>query len=306
MGLSSFDELRKIRGAGAPVTVAVGAAADREVLAALLEVARGGLCDGLLYGPETETRSILNVLVPEGETEWGAYFRLFDTPDSGEAAAAAVRAVARGEAQVVMKGLVETSVILAAVLDKREGLRTDRLLSHLGLFEVPGFPRLLAVTDAAMNIAPDLEKKRQILLNGVDLLRGLGIEEPKVAVLCAKETVSDKMPCTVEAAELAKLQAAGEIEGCLVAGPYALDNAVSPEAAAHKGIAGPVAGAADLLLVPDIEAGNILYKALAFLAGARSAGVIVGAAAPIVLTSRADTAETKANSIALAVRFAAD
>ena len=304
MSLPSFAQIRRAARRGDPITVAVGAAADRELLEAVLHVSEEGICRALLYGPEDEVRSLLTDLEPRGEESWGRTLHIVDTPEPAAAAAAAVRAVAHGEAGVLMKGLVESSVILSALLDKEKGLRTDRLLSHVGLFEIPRFPRLLAVSDAAMNIAPDLEKKRQILLNGVAFLSGLGLEEPKVALLCAKETVSEKMPCTVDAAELTRLGADGEITGCLISGPYALDNAVSREAAAHKGITGPVAGAADLLLVPDIEAGNILYKSLAFLAGARTAGVLLGASAPVVLTSRADSAETRANSIALAVRFA--
>jgi phosphate butyryltransferase len=299
MSLTSFDALRRQTAGGGRVTVAVGAAADREVLEALADGAREGYCRGLLYGPGREVERLLSeVGMPRDAAE------IVDFPDPGAAAKEAVRAVSRGEAQILMKGLVDTSVILSAVLDKEEGLRTERTLSHLALFEIAGFPRLLTVTDAAMNIDPDLLRKEAILRNGVEFLHRLGLPEPKVALICAKEKVSDKMPCTLDAAELARRNAAGEIEGCLVAGPYALDNAVSREAAAHKGIEGPVAGQADLLLVPDIEAGNILYKALAFLAGAKVAGLIAGAAAPIVLTSRADSAETKANSLALAARFA--
>jgi phosphate butyryltransferase len=299
MALLSFEALGDQVSAGKKVTVAVAAAADQEVLQAVAGAAQAGFCRGLLFGPGPEVEELLEPLaLPRNSVE------IIDVPDPREAAKQAVRAVSRGEAEILMKGLVDTSVILSAVLDREAGLRTDRLLSHVALFEIKDFPRLLAVTDAAMNIDPDLERKEAILRNGVELLRGLGLEEPKVAVLCAKEKVSEKMPCTGDAAELARKNATGEIDGCVVAGPYALDNAVSVEAAAHKGIEGAVAGLADLLLVPDIEAGNILYKALSFLAGAKVAGVIAGAAAPIVLTSRADSAETKANSLALAARFA--
>ncbi|MFP4534317.1 MAG: bifunctional enoyl-CoA hydratase/phosphate acetyltransferase [Spirochaetaceae bacterium] len=299
MALLSFEALRAQVSAGKRVTVAVAAAADGELLEAVAEAAQAGFCRGVLFGPRPEVEELLAPLsVPRNSVE------IVDVSDPETAAREAVRAVSRGEAEILMKGLVDTSVLLSAVLDAEAGLRTDRVLSHVALFEIEGFPRLLALTDAAMNIDPDLERKEAILRNGVELLRGLGLEEPKVAVLCAKEKVSEKMPCTGEAAELARRNATGEIDGCVVAGPYALDNAVSPSAAAHKGIEGPVAGMADLLLVPDIEAGNILYKALAFLAGARVAGVIAGASAPIVLTSRADSAETKANSLALAARFA--
>jgi phosphate butyryltransferase len=185
------------------------------------------------------------------------------------------------------------------------GLRTGKVLSHVAVFDVPNYPRLLIGTDAALNIAPDLEQKRQIIENACEFAHALGIPTPKIALLCAKEKVDPKMPCTEEAAELVKMNEQGAITGCSVGGPFALDNAVSLEAARHKGIDHPVAGRADVLVTPDIEAGNILYKSLVFLGGAKSAAIVVGARAPIVLTSRADTSETKLNSIALAVLQAA-
>ena len=298
MPLSSFEELRRQTAGGRRITVAVGAAADREVLEALAVGAGEGYCRGLLFGPKGEVEEHLGeIAMPAGSVE------IVDVADPAEAAREAVRAVSRGAAEILVKGLVDTSAILSAVLDRDDGLRTDGVLSHVAIFEIAGFPRLLSVTDAAMNIDPDLERKGAILRNGVAFLQRLGLSEPKVAVLCAKEKVSDKMPCTIDAAKLVRMGETGQLGGCIVAGPYALDNAVSREAAAHKGVEGPVAGMADLLLVPDIEAGNILYKALAFLAGAKVAGLIAGAAAPIVLTSRADSAETKANSLALAARL---
>lgn len=297
MGLESFAKLLDETSRGERVTVAVGAAADREVLEAVSAAAARGYCRGRLFGPASEVESILEEIgAPAGVME------IVDLVDPAEAAREAVRSVSRGESQVVMKGLVDTSVILSAVLDREEGLRGSGVLSHIGLFEVEGYPRILGVSDAAMNIDPDLERKRAILENGVAFLSGLGLSQPKVAVICAKEKVSEKMPCTVDAQRLVQLNRSGEIASCVVAGPYALDNAVSLEAAKHKGIEGPVAGEADLLLMPDIEAGNVLYKALSFLARSRVAGLIVGAAAPIVLTSRADSAETKLNSLALAAR----
>ena len=304
MALLSFAEIKAAAKRRRPVSVAVAAAADRGVLEAVSDAARQGYCRPTLFGPRDEVEALLGSIEEQSSLPTGGELRVVDCKDAVEASEGAVRAVYRGEADVLMKGVVETSVILKAVLDEGEGLRGPGLLSHVALFEIAGFPRILAVTDAAMNIEPDLDRKRASLENGVGLLHALGLEEPKVAIICAKEKVSDKMPCTKDAAALAELQAAGEIEGCLVAGPYALDNAVSPEAAAHKGIEGAVAGRADLLLVPDIEAGNILYKSLAFLAEARVAGLIVGASAPIVLTSRADSVETRSNSLALAVRFA--
>ncbi|MFW5811894.1 MAG: bifunctional enoyl-CoA hydratase/phosphate acetyltransferase [Alkalispirochaetaceae bacterium] len=297
MSLPSFSQLLEETSRATKVTVAVGAAADREVLEAVSSSVRAGYCRARLFGPGGEVERILHDLDAPAEG-----IDIVDVPEPRKAAEQAVRGVRRKEAQLLMKGLVETSVILEAVLDKEEGLRGSGLLSHIGLFEIEGFPRVLAVTDSAMNIDPDLEKKRHILKNGVAFLRSLGLQEPKVAVICARETVSEKMPCTLDARTLVEENLAGKIEGCLVAGPYALDNAVSREAAALKGIEGAVAGEADLLVMPDIEAGKVLYKALSFLANSRVAGLVVGAAAPIVLTSRADSAETKRNSLALAAR----
>jgi phosphate butyryltransferase len=181
------------------------------------------------------------------------------------------------------------------------GLRTGKVLSHVAVFDVPNYPRLLIGTDAALNIAPDLEQKRQIIENACEFAHALGIPTPKIALICAKEKVDSKMPCTEEAAQLVEMNESGSIKGCTIGGPFALDNAVSLEAAKHKGIAHPVAGRADVLVVPDIEAGNIMYKALVFLGKAKSAALVVGARAPIVVTSRADSSETKFNSIALAV-----
>jgi phosphate butyryltransferase len=212
----------------------------------------------------------------------------------------AVALVSGGQASMLMKGLVETSVLLRAVLDRDAGLRSGSVLSHLAVFEVDGFPRPLGVTDAAMNIAPDYPAKKAILENAVTFFHSIGYDEPRVAILAAKEKVSDKMPATTDAALLVEAFRRGEITGCLVDGPFALDNAVSLEAAHTKGIESPVAGLADILLMPQIESGNVLYKALAFLARSRHAGVIVGARAPIVLTSRADSHAAKLDSISLA------
>ncbi len=226
--------------------------------------------------------------------------RIEECVDAAAAARRAVSLVAAGEAEMVMKGLVDTAVLLGAVLDKESGLRSGRVLSHLAIFELAGYPRPLGLTDAAMNIAPDLETKTAILENAVAAFHRLGYAEPRVAVLAAKEKVNPKMPATVDAAALAEANRNGTISGCLVDGPFALDNAVDADAAVTKGIDSPVAGCADILLVPTIESGNVLYKALAFLTESRHAGVVVGARAPIVLTSRADSMEAKLDSIALA------
>lgn len=277
------------------VPIAVAAAAEADVLNAVFDASKKGIVDPILVGDEGEIRRISEQEAIELDP-----IRIVDVADPAEAAHAAVALVAAGEASMLMKGLVDTSALLKAVLDRNHGLRSGSVLSHLALFEIDRFPRPLAVTDAAMNIRPDLETKRAILENAVSFLHQLGYSEPKVAVLAAKEKVNEKMPATVDAAKLAEAARRGEITGCVVDGPFALDNAVSPEAAAVKGIVSPVAGEADILLVPQIESGNILYKALAFLAPSRNAGVIVGAKAPIVLTSRADSKAAKRLSIALA------
>jgi phosphate butyryltransferase len=221
------------------------------------------------------------------------------------AAGRAVALVAEGEADLVMKGKVGTADILRAVLDKDKGLRTGRLLSHIAALDIEGYEGLFFMTDGAMNIAPDLGQKVQIVENAVDALHALGWKQPKVAALAAVELVNPNMPAAVEAALLAKMADRGQIRGALVDGPLALDNAVSAHSAEVKGIESPVAGAADILMVPDIEAGNVLYKAIVYFARAKVAGVIAGAKAPVVLTSRSDSHQVKLDSIALSALIAA-
>ena len=283
-----LDAARKVEGG----RLAVAWPGDADTLSSCAEAFRGEIATPLLVGREDDIlRKADDARIDIRGME------IVPAEDEAGAAQTAVRLVKDGGADLLMKGLLDTKLILKAVLAEKEILRPNRVLSHAAVFEVPGYPRLLFVADAAMIIAPDLEQKRAILENTVEVARALGVDRPKVAVLCAKEKEDPKMPCTEDAAALASLR----LPGCAVSGPLALDNAVDPKAAALKGIAGPVAGDADVLIVPDIEAGNILYKALAFLAGAKNAGIIVGAAAPIVLTSRADSGPTKLASIALAV-----
>jgi phosphate butyryltransferase len=218
-----------------------------------------------------------------------------------EAAEEAVKAVSSGRADVLMKGMVSTSVLLKAVLNKEYGLRTGNVLSHVAVFEVPGFDRFTIVTDAAMNIAPDLKQKVQIVKNSVAVAQSIGIKIPKVAPIAAVEVVNPDMQATIDAASLSQMCARGQISGCVIDGPLALDNAVSLDAAEHKGIKSEVAGRADILMVPTIEVGNALYKSLIYFAKAKVGAVIAGAKAPIVLTSRADSSESKLYSLALAV-----
>ncbi len=290
----NYQEIRERVKGGGPVTVSVAVAQDREVLAALKMAAQEGIAKAILVGNEAEIRPLLKVVgLPE------------DTPivhesDAAKAALKAVSLVRRGEAQVLMKGLINSSDFLRAVLNQEEGLRTGRLLSHLGAFEVPGQEKLLFVSDGGMNIAPGLKEKKDILVNAMLALQGMGIAEPRVALLTANEMVNPKMIATVDAQTLAEMAAAGELPNGVIEGPIALDVAFSPEAAGHKGISSRISGQVDLYLVPTIEVGNVLGKSLIYFAGAKMAGVILGATHPIVMTSRAETPEGKLNSIAMA------
>jgi len=224
-----------------------------------------------------------------------------DIKDMAEASKAAVKAVSEGKADFLMKGLVSTSIFLKAVLDKEIGLRTGRLLSHVAVMEMKLYPKLFLLTDGGMNVKPDLMAKVDIINNAVAIARKLGVENPKVAVLTALETVNPNMPETIDAANLAKMNDRGQIKGCIVDGPLALDLAVSSEAAAHKKVKSLVAGDADIFLAPEIAAGNMLAKGLIYLGGAQAAGLIAGAAKPVVMLSRSDSKQQKLNSIALGV-----
>lgn len=298
--IKSFEEVLKIARERGPKTVAVACAQDTDVLRAVDNAKQNGIVNAILVGDLEKIEAIA-----KAEKINLSEYEVVDVKDLAEASLTAVELVSSGKAHMVMKGLVDTGIILKAVLNKEVGLRTGSVLSHVAIFDVLNYPRLLLVTDAAMNIAPTLEQKKQIIENSLQVARGLDIELPKVGVICAKEKVNPKMPATVDAGELVKMNENGELTGCIVGGPFALDNAVSEEAAKLKGIDHPVAGKADVLMCPNIESGNILYKTLGFLANAKSAGIIVGAKAPIILTSRADSEDAKLNSIALGVLMAA-
>lgn len=293
--VTSISTLHEQARRGSPRTIAVAWPHDEDVLLSLDRAAATGLVRPLLAGRRRIVEEICRRL---SLSHLDADFLECET--DAEAVEAAVRAVRNGRAQMLMKGLVSTSAFLRGVLNKEWGLRQRALLSHVAAFEGHDPDRLILLTDVAMNIAPDLEAKVQIIENAVEFAHRLGIAVPRVAALAAVETVSSDMPATIEAAALAKMADRGQIKGCVVDGPLALDIALSAEAARHKGIASAVAGCADVLLVPDIEAGNVLYKALGLLSTCRMAAVILGASAPVVLTSRADSDETKFNSIALA------
>lgn len=295
----NFEGLFKLALEKGPKKVAVAVAQDEDVLGAIKEAYEKGIAIPILVG---DRESIEKIASDIGFDLNG--IEIIDEKDGTLASRKATTLVSSGEAQVLMKGLIDTSVIMKQVLDPEIGLRTGNVISHVAVFEIPTYHKVFIVTDAAMIIAPDLEQKKQIIENAVQLAHALDITEPKVAVLAAKEKVSEKMEATVHAKALADMNKAGEIKGCIVDGPLALDNAVSKESARIKGIDSVVAGDADILLAPDIEAGNILYKSLSFLGNAKSAGLIVGTSKPIVLTSRADSEEAKLNSIVLATLMA--
>lgn len=297
--IKAFDEIIKAAKEKGPKIIAVAVAQDTEVLSAVNGAKNLGVANAILVGDKDEiAKAAKNCDVDINK------FEVIDIKEKSEACRKAVELVSTGKAHIVMKGLVDTALILKAVLDEKIGLRTGNVLSHVAVFDVPGYDRLFYVTDAAMNIAPDLEKKKQIIENAVQVANSLGNDNPKVAVLAAVEKVNPKMQATLDAAELIKMNEAGELQGCTIGGPFALDNAVSMEASMHKGITHPVAGNADILMVPVIEAGNMLYKSMVFFARAKNAGIIVGAKAPVVLTSRADSDEAKLNSIAIGVLMA--
>ncbi len=285
---SILEEARKSRG----VRIAVANAASDEVLEAVDMAHREGIVEAILVGDPVKTKEIMEAhdINPDEYTFVEAY-------TLQECAEKAVRLVHDGKAQILMKGLVDTSILLKEVLNKEYGLRKSALLSHVAVMEVPRYHKLLTITDAAMNIAPDVDQKAELIKNALQVTRALNIKEAKVAVLAAKEKADEKMPCTLDAVALKEM----DFPGAIVDGPLALDNAVSKESARIKGLTSPVAGDADILLTPDIEAGNILYKSLNFLVFSKGAGILVGAASPIVLTSRADDEPTKLHSIALAV-----
>jgi len=297
--ITNFHDLRKAAKIQGPKTISVACANDSDVLQAIETARKEGIVEAILVGDRNEIERIAT----KADIDLANY-NLIDIKDDIQACLKSVELVSMGQAHVVMKGFVDTSIILKAVLDKNVGLRTGNVLSHVAALAVPNYSKILMVTDAAMNIAPDVQVKKQIVENTLVVANALGIEIPKVGAICAKEKVNKKMQATLDAAELVRMNEMGEIKNCIIGGPFALDNAVSKKAAEIKNIDHPAAGDCDILLAPTIEAGNVLYKALNFLCSAQSAGVIVGAKAPVVLTSRADSDASKLNSIALGVLMA--
>ena len=298
MYLKSLNSIIEIARQKPKKKIAVAAAEDKPVLHAISEAVKIGLVDPILIGDQSKIESIA------AEINFDlASCVIFNETNQILASKKAVKLIRDNQAQIVMKGMVATADYLRAILDKENGLRKGDLLSHIGFFEVPSYHKLIALTDAAQNIAPTLEDKVSIINNSVDLYHHLGIDMPKIAVLSAVENVNTKMSSSVDAALLTMMNRRKQIKGCLIDGPLAFDNAVSEEATIHKGIVSEVAGDTDLLLAPNIEVGNTLYKAFTYFAGATVAAIILGATAPVVLTSRADTDKSKLMSIALAASY---
>jgi phosphate butyryltransferase len=292
--LTKINELEKmLRTSRKKLVLAV--AQDSYALDAVSKAAVKGFIDPVLVG----NRFLILKLADEAGLDI-TRFEIIDEPDTLKAIETAVRLVHDGYAEVLMKGGCSTSQLLKGVLNRDWGLRKGELLSHFALFEIPAYHKLLGITDVAINIAPTFEDKILIIRNAVDFLKQLGVNNPKVAMIAAVETVNEQMPATVEAAKITALNRNHVIGGCLIDGPLAFDTAISKESAVHKNLVSEVAGDSDLLVLPDIEAGNVLYKALAYFANSKVASVILGASAPIVLTSRSDSEEAKLNSILLA------
>jgi phosphate acetyltransferase len=282
-----------------PTPTAVAHPCDASSLQGAVEAAQMGLIAPILVGPGERIVAIAK----QHDIDISPY-PIVDAPFSHASAAAAVQLVREGRAQALMKGSLHTDELMSAVVSRDSGLRTERRVSHCFVMDVPGHENALIITDAAVNIAPTLDEKVDILQNAIDLGHALKMEEVRVAILSAMETVNPKVPSTIEAAALCKMVDRHQITGALVDGPLALDNAIDPEAARIKKIDSPVAGRANVLMVPDLEAGNMLAKSLSFLAGADAAGVVLGARVPIILTSRADSVMTRLASCAVAALVA--
>ena len=279
-----------------PVPTAVAQPCEASALAGALEAGAKGLITPILVGPKAKIEEIARrERIDLGRT------RIVDAPHSHAAAAKAVELVRQGEAELLMKGSLHTDELLSAVVARETGLRTGRRISHVFLMDVPTYHKVLIVTDAAINIAPTLEDKVDIVQNAIDLALTLGVTTPKVAILAAVETVNSKMQATLDAAALCKMAERNQITSGILDGPLAFDNAISKDAARTKGIKSEVAGDPDILLAPDLEAGNILAKQLTFLANADSAGLVLGARVPIILTSRADSVRSRIASCGVAM-----
>jgi len=294
-----FEPLRQAAQACGRMRTAVAYPLSADSLRAALQARELGYVEPVLVGPQARIRATCE---QAGLSADGV--EIVDTPDDELQAARVAAELARdGKAQALMKGSLHTDRFMAAIVAREAGLRTQRRISHAFVMAAAAYPKVFLVTDAAVNIAPGLPEKADIVQNAIDLARALGVERPKVAALAATESVNPAMPATLEAAALSKMVERGQISGGIVDGPLAFDNAVSAQAARTKGIVSPVAGDADILLVPNIEAGNMLYKSLTYLAGAAMAGLVLGTRVPVLLTSRADSVDARINSCAVAVLY---
>ncbi|MGD0317518.1 MAG: bifunctional enoyl-CoA hydratase/phosphate acetyltransferase [Xanthobacteraceae bacterium] len=294
-----YDRLIYACHALAPVRTVVAHPCDETSLRGAVEAAEAKIIKPVLVGPEARIRALAASF---GLDLTG--LQLVDTPHSHASATKAVEIVRTGEVDALMKGSLHTDELMAGVVNKETGIRTARRISHVFIMDVPTYPKPLFITDAAVNIFPTLEDKVDIVQNAIELAQALGIKQPKVAILSAVETITSKIPSTIDAAALCKMADRDQIIGGLLDGPLALDNAIDRAAAAVKHIASPVAGDADILLVPNLEAGNMLAKELSFLANADAAGIVLGARVPIILTSRADNVRTRMASCAVAALYA--
>jgi len=297
-GTGKYEQLLERCHGLEPIPTAVAHPCEETALAGAIEAGEYGLIEPILVGPQAKIAEIAK----RTKIDIAKYEKI-DVAHSHDAAIRSVQLVREGKAELLMKGSLHSDELLAAVVS-REGLRTERRISHVFIMDVPTYHKVLVVTDAAINIAPSLQEKVHITQNAIDLAIALGLETPKVAILAAVETVNPAMPATIDAAALCKMAERGQITGGLLDGPLAFDNAISAEAAKIKGIRSAVAGDPDILLVPNLEAGNMLAKQLSFLANADSAGLVVGARVPVILTSRADSVRSRIASCAVAVLVA--
>jgi len=292
--LNKISDLKELALKNKPKKLVLAAAGDEHSIDAVIAAYKMGVIEPVLVGRKEEINKLTH------DCKHLHKFTVYDIADDKEIVKKAVQLLVSGEADILMKGNVTTATLLKGVLNKNYGIQHKSFLSHFALFEIPNYHKLLAITDVALNILPPLEHKVHIVENAVRFIRKIGIDQPKIAALSAIEMVNEKMPSTLDAALLSIMQRRGQIKNCLIDGPLAFDNAISLESKKQKKLGGEVAGNADILLVPNVESGNILYKSLVAFADAKVAGIVLGADFPIVLTSRADSEETKLNSILLA------
>lgn len=299
MAITTFAQLMKEAREVGPKTVAIAAAHEQEILLAAEDAEKRGLADCILVGD----RTAIGEIAEQASIHIGRMMVIHE-PEPKQAARKVMELVRLGHAQIAMKGKIETGDFLRAALDREVGLRVGRLLTHVGIFEIPGFDRLIFISDAGVVVAPTMEQKIEIVQNAIYVAQRLGVEQPKVAILAATEMVNPKIPTTLDAANLSKMADRGQIKGGLIDGPLALDNAISLESAQIKGIKSDVAGRADILIPPDVEAANVLAKAITYFAKGNMAGVVVGGKSPLIVASRSDPHETKLVSMALGVLLA--